>query len=87
MANLLDLTVVLHWIARSRRSADGGNKFLWINGFEQIIQCAVPKRPQGKLVVRGGENDFEAVLDLVEPAAENLLKTVLTQKGLINCGC
>ena len=35
----------------------------------------------------GGENDFEAVLDLVEVANENLLKTLLAEKGLTNCGC
>ena len=49
-----------------------------------------PKQQQGQEVpdpYTGGDEGFEAVLDLVEPAAENLLKTVLTQKGLINCGC
>jgi 3-deoxy-manno-octulosonate cytidylyltransferase (CMP-KDO synthetase) len=35
----------------------------------------------------GGEQGFEEVLDLVEPAADNLLKTLLEQKGLTNCGC
>lgn len=35
----------------------------------------------------GGDEGFEVVLDLVEPAAENLLKTLLAEKGLTNCGC
>lgn len=36
----------------------------------------------------GGEDkDFERVLDLVEPACENLLKTILQEKGLTGCGC
>lgn len=35
----------------------------------------------------GSDSGFEVVLDLVEPAAENLLKTLLQNKGLTNCGC
>jgi len=35
----------------------------------------------------GGDQGFEDVLDLVEPAADKLLKTLLEQKGLTNCGC
>jgi len=36
----------------------------------------------------GGEDkDFEQVLDLVEAACENLLKTLLQEKGLTNCAC
>lgn len=35
----------------------------------------------------GEEKDFEAVLDLVEPTCDNLLKTLLEEKGLTNCGC
>lgn len=34
-----------------------------------------------------GEDRFELVLDLVEEAADNLLKTMLQDKGLLNCGC
>ncbi len=35
----------------------------------------------------GDEKDFEAVLDLVEITVENLLKTLLQEKGLTNCAC
>ncbi|PTQ90380.1 low molecular weight protein-tyrosine-phosphatase [Agitococcus lubricus] len=35
----------------------------------------------------GGDKGFEQVLDLIEPAAENLLKTLLAQKGLTNSSC
>lgn len=35
----------------------------------------------------GGDQGFETVLDLIEPAADNLLKTLLAQKGLGKGGC
>lgn len=35
----------------------------------------------------GDDKDFEQVLDLVEAACENLLKTLLQEKGLTNCAC
>jgi len=35
----------------------------------------------------GSDKGFDVVLDLVEPTAENLLKTLLQKKGLTNCGC
>ena len=35
----------------------------------------------------GEEKDFEVVLDLAEATCENLLKTLLQEKGLTNCGC
>ncbi len=49
-----------------------------------------PSQQQGLEVpdpYTGGEEGFETVLDLVVPAAHNLLKTLLEQKGLTNCGC
>ena len=35
----------------------------------------------------GSDTGFDIVLDLVEPTAENLLKILLQNKGLTNCGC
>ncbi|HNE90690.1 MAG TPA: 3-deoxy-manno-octulosonate cytidylyltransferase, partial [Agitococcus sp.] len=49
-----------------------------------------PSQQQGLEVpdpYNGSDSGFEIVLDLVEPAAENLLKTLLQNKGLTNCGC
>jgi len=49
-----------------------------------------PNQQQGQEVpdpYTGNEQGFETVLDLVEPAAENLLKMLLQNKGLTNCGC
>jgi protein-tyrosine phosphatase len=35
----------------------------------------------------GSDRGFAAVLDLVEETSANLLKTLLAEKGLTNCGC
>lgn len=49
-----------------------------------------PNQQQGQEVpdpYNGSDTGFDIVLDLVEPTAENLLKTLLQNKGLTNCGC
>lgn len=49
-----------------------------------------PSQQQGLEVpdpYNGSDTGFDIVLDLVEPTAENLLKTLLQNKGLTNCGC
>lgn len=35
----------------------------------------------------GGDEGFETVLDLCEAASIGLLKTILTKRGVVGCGC
>ncbi|MDZ4298511.1 MAG: low molecular weight protein-tyrosine-phosphatase [Moraxellaceae bacterium] len=35
----------------------------------------------------GGDDGFETVLDLCESAGTGLLKTILTKRGVVGCGC
>ncbi len=59
VAQLLQLVLVFYGFSRNARFAYGSDKLFRVNGFEQIIQGAVPKGSKGKFVVRGGENDLE----------------------------